>query len=224
MIKALLKRIIGSDIVRARELLFQEKRFNEEQNRKESRVNSKLAEICSQSVIKLELGAGDRKGENGWVTVDLHQGADLNIDLRRSLPFASNSIDEIYSSHFLEHFTIKDIVSILSECYRVLKPGGCISSCVPDASIYIKAYCNNTILDRDPWFRYEPAKELMFSKIDYINYIGHLNGEHKHMFDQESLIEVFKQAGFVEAQTRGYDINVDMETRRFQSIYVTAKK
>ena len=52
--------------------------------------------------IKLELGAGSCKGQNGWTTIDLFgPECDLNLDLLRPLPFDDDSVAEIYSSHFL---------------------------------------------------------------------------------------------------------------------------
>jgi predicted SAM-dependent methyltransferase len=50
--------------------------------------------------IWLELGSGARKGQNGWITIDL-RGADISHDLQNGIPFASASVDCIYTSHML---------------------------------------------------------------------------------------------------------------------------
>jgi len=42
--------------------------------------------------ICLEVGAGDKKGENGWVTMDLTKNCDIYWDLRKGLPFPNESI------------------------------------------------------------------------------------------------------------------------------------
>lgn len=91
--------------------------------------------------VQLELGA--TKPRKGWITIDVASGADLILDLTRPLPFPNNTVDKIYSSHLLEHLTYQDGIALLSECYRILKPNGTLSLCVPDASIHINAYCNN---------------------------------------------------------------------------------
>ena len=45
-------------------------------------------------------------------------------DLRRGIPFESETFDIVYHSHFLEHIDSDKALRFLGECYRVLKPGG----------------------------------------------------------------------------------------------------
>src|SRR5271170_2394511 len=52
--------------------------------------------------LKLNCGCGTHLKE-GWVNIDLCQGTDLQLDLRRALPFDDCSVAEIYSEHFFEH-------------------------------------------------------------------------------------------------------------------------
>jgi hypothetical protein len=61
-----------------------------------------IAIVLQQQDILLEIGAGDRKGANGWTTLDICANCDLYWDLRLPLPFPANSITKIYSSHVLE--------------------------------------------------------------------------------------------------------------------------
>jgi SAM-dependent methyltransferase len=53
-----------------------------------------------------------------------------NIDARKT-GFETASFDYIHSTDTLEHIPKADILSILQECYRLLKPGGIIS-CIID--------------------------------------------------------------------------------------------
>ena len=53
-------------------------------------------------------------------------------DLRKGIPFTDASADNIFSSHFLEHLSRSDGCQLLTECYRVLKPGGTLRVGVPD--------------------------------------------------------------------------------------------
>lgn len=53
-----------------------------------------------------------------------------NIDARKT-GFETASFDYIHSTDTLEHIPQKDILPILKECYRLLKPGGIIS-CIID--------------------------------------------------------------------------------------------
>lgn len=58
-------------------------------------------------------------------------------DIGYPLPFANNSFDYIYSSHVLEHLDGQVCHQLLTECYRILKPGGWIRLVVPD--LYLSA-------------------------------------------------------------------------------------
>ena len=93
----------------------------------------------NQQKVCLELGSGPKKGKDGWITVDLH-GADISYDLRRGIPLPDNSVDAIYTSHMFEHIPYKRLKNFIGECYRVLKSGGYLSVCVPNARNYIDAY------------------------------------------------------------------------------------
>ncbi|MCA9135469.1 MAG: methyltransferase domain-containing protein [Planctomycetales bacterium] len=65
------------------------------------------------------------------------------MKLERGLPFATNSIDLIYTSHFIEHLTRHEARTLLKDALRVLKPGGTIRIVVPDlegaARLYLKS-------------------------------------------------------------------------------------
>jgi predicted SAM-dependent methyltransferase len=172
--------------------------------------------------IFLEVGSGDKKGENGWITMDHSANCDIYWDLRKGIPFPDESISKIYSSHFLEHLTFREGQAFLKECLRVLVPGGHFSICVPNARMYIEAYCLNHTLDSN-LFIYKPAYNNT-TKIDYINHIAYMDGEHKYMFDEENLICVLKQGGFQNVRSRKFDSSIDLEWRDVNSIYAEAEK
>jgi SAM-dependent methyltransferase len=78
--------------------------------------------------LKLNLGCGD-KILPGYVNVDIaqsrkHAKPDVVCDLRRLIPFADNTADEVLSVHVVEHFWRWEAVAVLREWVRVLKPGG----------------------------------------------------------------------------------------------------
>lgn len=173
--------------------------------------------------IKLEMGAGCIRGIPGWTYVDANGQCDLTLDLGQSLPFGDNTVDCIYSSHLLEHFGYSDLLRFLSECLRILKPDGKFSAAVPDASIFLRAYHDPEAFNPDIYCRYGPAYRHN-SKIDYVNYIAYMDGHHKYMFDEDSLLEVLINAGFRNVKSRRYDAVLDMESRDFQSIYAEAEK
>lgn len=76
--------------------------------------------------MKLNLGCGKDTRE-GYVNIDMlpGPGVDVVLDLNTcKLPYQSDSIDEIYLSHVLEH--IIDRYAFMIECHRVLKPKGSV--------------------------------------------------------------------------------------------------
>ncbi|HEY4966139.1 MAG TPA: class I SAM-dependent methyltransferase [Puia sp.] len=75
--------------------------------------------------VVLELGSGPAKQIAVAITVDMldMEGVDIVCNMDEGFPFLEDeSIDEIYSFHFLEH--VKDVNVLMREIYRVLKKGG----------------------------------------------------------------------------------------------------
>jgi len=84
------------------------------------------------TALKLNLGCGDYP-LTGFVNVDATaiRGVDAVISVP-PLPWPDKSADEIYCGHFLEHLSFAQAGELLSECFRVLQPGGKIGVVVPD--------------------------------------------------------------------------------------------
>jgi predicted O-linked N-acetylglucosamine transferase (SPINDLY family)/glycosyltransferase involved in cell wall biosynthesis/predicted SAM-dependent methyltransferase len=173
--------------------------------------------------IKLELGASEKRME-GWTTIDLDPRSDLCLDLSQPLPFPDNCVEQIYSSHLLEHFSYPcPMVNLLSECYRVLQPGGVFKVAVPNARIYIEAYGKPESFDAQEYCLYKPAFHY-HSKIDFINYIAYMDGHHRFLFDEENLPKIIANAGFEDVRLRSFETGLDLEERKHESIYVEGTK
>jgi SAM-dependent methyltransferase len=89
------------------------------------------AEACGDAAsppLRLNLGCGD-KILPGYVNVDVVEARagmkpDVVCDLHDLAPFGDASAEEILSVHVVEHFWRWEIVDVLREWVRVLKPGG----------------------------------------------------------------------------------------------------
>lgn len=74
--------------------------------------------------MKVEIGSGKRK-RNGYVTCDIRNLPDVDYTCSADqLPFNDEQVDEVYSRHLIEHFTLKEFLKTLEEWNRVLKFDG----------------------------------------------------------------------------------------------------
>jgi SAM-dependent methyltransferase len=78
----------------------------------------------------------------GWINLDRqkHSPDVTPYDIRRGLPFGDGQVDACYTSHMVEHLSAPEAKQFLTECFRVLKPGGIIRVVVPDLESIAKGY------------------------------------------------------------------------------------
>jgi hypothetical protein len=82
--------------------------------------------MSTNDKIRLNIGAGE-SNLPGFIPIDHKLGHDaLKLD------YADGSVDEVYSSHCLEHIHHSHAYEAVKEWTRVLKPGGRIRIAVPD--------------------------------------------------------------------------------------------
>ncbi len=160
----------------------------------------------------------------GWTAIGF-KGADILMDLHEPVPFPDHSVQEIYSSHCFEHFLYPNLLRLLQDCHRTLKPGGQLRAAVPNARHYLEGYANFDRFDRDFYCRYTPAV-ISDLKIDIVNYIAYMKGPygHRYMFDEENFPAVIARAGFSQAGLRGFDAGIDLEERQYESLYASGVK
>lgn len=89
----------------------------------------------------LNLGCGGRFHPD-WTNVDFHSaGAGVIAhDLTLGIPFPDASFEVVYHSHVLEHFPRSKAARFVTECVRVLKPGGILRVVVPDLDQIVRLY------------------------------------------------------------------------------------
>ena len=69
-----------------------------------------------------------------WINLDYASSsrAVQQANLLGQLPLSDESAELVYSSHFLEHIPRSQVSALLSECWRVLHPGGVLRLVGPD--------------------------------------------------------------------------------------------
>ena len=136
--------------------------------------------------MKLHLGCGKRYLE-GYIHVDIaeFEHSDYQLPIDDLSTFKDNTAKEIYASHVLEYFDRNDVINVLTEWKRVLKPSGILRLAVPNFPKLVEVY--------------QSSKELtsilgpLYGKWD----IG--NQEfiyHKTVYDENSLKNVLEEVGF----------------------------
>ncbi|MGB9234779.1 MAG: methyltransferase domain-containing protein [Terriglobales bacterium] len=155
----------------------------------------------SDGPIHLHLGCGP-KYLRGFVNIDgnLFNKIDLWLDVRNGLPFRSNSVDSIYSTHMFEHFYPDELSRLLQECRRVLKPDSGIRLIVPNLESAILAYSQS----QSGWFDDSFPRHFDSLGGRFSNFVF-CDGQHRAAFDFTYLDEVLRKAGFrvVERSTEG---------------------
>jgi predicted SAM-dependent methyltransferase len=178
---------------------------------------------------KLHFGSGlDIK--EGFINIDLHHLADIFLDIRAKLNIPDNSIKYIYSSHLVEHLEHAELVTHLSECYRILEPGGVLRIGFPDFPKVFRFYCADDKEFLELWRKFLSEKfGLPSDKIcamDYINRSVYEFGQHKTCLDMEKMNNLLTYAGFspLAINALDFDPQIDVNARREYTLFVEAVK
>lgn len=198
---------------------------------------------------KINLGCGDKTPE-GWINVDYALGAKLAKipflhklgltkikwdrtiiihNLLKLFPWETESIDVVYSSHTLEHFTREEGFHFLEECHRVLKYGGIIRIVVPDLKAFTLAYLEGKT--RADYF-IENLFVLYPSSNNFIRKIlmPFISFPHKCMYDTQTLVKILQSIGFSVTKRNAFDSsiadikNIEILSRTENSVIVEGIK
>lgn len=90
---------------------------------------------------RINIACGDSYVD-GWLNLDYapHSSGVIKADLLGRLPVQGNEVEVVYSSHFLEHIPRGLVASFLSECFRIVKPGGRLRLVLPDLEEMCSTY------------------------------------------------------------------------------------
>jgi len=139
----------------------------------------------------LRLHIGGTRPHPDWKIVDVEPRPEVDYVMNAAdlSAFADESVDVIYASHVLEHFhhSLNDeLLQVLVEWRRVLKPGGRLLISVPDLRILCWLYGNPNLL---------PEERMHLMRIMFGGQTDEYD-VHKAGLDFEILGMYVEQAGF----------------------------
>lgn len=156
--------------------------------------------LASHEIKKLQLGAGPTSLD-GWLSTDISPQSDhvVFLDATKSFPFDNDTFDYVYSEHMIEHMPFSEGVSMLRECYRVLKSGGAIRIATPDLEVLMNLY----IHDEDPlnkkyitWITDNFLPQLSVYRASFVINNAFRNWGHQFLYDSNLLELAMFEAGF----------------------------
>jgi len=154
---------------------------------------------------KLHFGCGQNI-LSGWDNLDLP-----GCDTRKPLTYSNNSIDFIFTEHMIEHLDEIDGFNFMSECFRILKPGGVLRISCPSIDGVIDVYQNwknidseftKTFRNRTHFINHVCYGESihynarMFTIDNKIHQYNNGAEWHRFLYDKEDFLEKLTNIGF----------------------------
>lgn len=119
----------------------------------------------------------------------------IDMDVLKGIRFPDDSFDGIAAIHCVEHWTCHEAAYVLSECKRVLSPGGILVVSVPDTQYFLDVYFQDT-KERAVELFGEPIHDEGHEKFFTYALWRH---DHKQILTYESVECLLLKAGFTES-------------------------
>ena len=179
-----------------------------------------------EGITRLNWGCGG-VGEPGWLNSDVKEGpgVDIACDIRAGLPLPDDSIDYAVAIHALPEVPYPDLIPVLTELRRVLKPGGTLRLALPDLEKGVDAYRRG---DRDYFLiPDEDAESLGAKLITQLVWYGYS----RTLFVGDFAEELLRKADFREVVQVAFGKTasthaeiVELDNRESESLFVEGVK
>ncbi|MEH2312073.1 MAG: methyltransferase domain-containing protein [Nostoc sp.] len=138
--------------------------------------------------------------------------------------YHDSSVEEIFSSHFLEHLPLKKAIYLLKECKRILSSEGKLRIVVPDLLFHAKHYLDTVGLAE------KVAHDRFLFEVAGAYLVDSRKGQnHYYIYDYWSLRDLLLEIGFTKVDRLNFnkDINPDLykvRDRLEESLCIEASK
>lgn len=174
------------------------------------RVDETLVQsyLAGHPVRRLHIGCGPHLLD-GWLNADYEPKARsvLCLDATQRFPLPSDSFDTVFSEHMIEHVPHAGGAAMLSEVFRVLRPGGRVRITTPDFAFLVRLYAASaepSSLQRAyidwacaTFVPNAPQADALFVVNNYVRDWGH-----QFIYDERCLRAALIRAGFVDVESR----------------------
>ena len=181
--------------------------------------------IREESTRRLNWGCGEWVVP-GWINSDIKEAPGVLVcDIRDGLPLDTDSIDYAVSIHALPEFHYKEIIGVLQELRRILKPGGVLRLGLPDLERAVDAYRRG-----DRGYFLVPDDEMasiggkLAAQLVWFGYS-------RTIFVRDFIEELLLKAGFAQVHHVSYRETrsvhpeiVSLDNREAESLFVEAVK
>ncbi len=175
--------------------------------------------LRSTSVRKLHLGCGPVV-LSGWLNVDLkpRRAEQIYLDVTERFPFEDGTFDYILTEHMIGDLTYQEAGTMLAECYRVLRPGGCLRISTPSLARLAQLYSMSTVAT--------PHRYVSWSVDEFVAWadapleglvINNLFQEHRFVYDHATLRHVLERTGFVNVTEQQFGRSPNAELNDVES-------
>jgi predicted SAM-dependent methyltransferase len=194
---------------------------------KQSQLQKLIA--SKNSPLFLNLGSGPRGIKSGnWLNVDgfIDKNVEFRFDFGRPMPFNDDLFDGIFCEHVIEHFDFEHGKALLTECHRILKPGGVIRIIVPHGNKILKSYFDS------PEFIAKYKETTTGLPMEAINQWFYQRYEHQCIYDAPYMNYQLNKIGFEECNEVDFktskfnqsELLMDDEKYKWESLYFEGKK
>jgi SAM-dependent methyltransferase len=176
-------------------------------------------------VKRLNWGCGAHVA-SGWINSDIkaEAGVDLVADIREGLPLDGGSVDYAVSIHALPELSYPDLVPVLEELRRVLKPGATLRLALPDLRRGIDAY----LAGNENYFKVGADEVSSLGGRFIVQMLWY--GYSRSLFTTDFALELLARAGFVDVVDCSFGVTasgiseiVELDNREDESLFVEGR-